>query len=183
MAHGIEKQCPTFTSSTNTIGCMAHVLHLAAHDGLRLLADGPTSATTPEDEDLPAPMSIASLVTPPDGVQVNPQRQEKFVKMVKLIYDVEKPSNATTLLTHVCTRWNSTYKMLERASSLQEAYDQYCSPANMQSYWLSPIDWEKLTVMVNFLHPLYKATKIICGSTYPTINYALPLYILLIKQI
>ncbi|MBW0474550.1 hypothetical protein O181_014265 [Austropuccinia psidii MF-1] len=73
--------------------------------------------------------------------------------------------------------------MLERASSLQEAYDQYCSPANMQSYWLSPIEWEKLTVMVNFLHPLYKATNIICGSTYPTINHSLPLYILLIKQI
>ncbi|MBW0588376.1 hypothetical protein O181_128091 [Austropuccinia psidii MF-1] len=65
MAQEIEKQFPKFTSSTNTIGCMAHVLHLAAHDGLRSLADGPTSATTPEDKDLPA-----SLVTPPDGLQV-----------------------------------------------------------------------------------------------------------------
>ncbi|MBW0490455.1 hypothetical protein O181_030170 [Austropuccinia psidii MF-1] len=64
MAQEIEKQCPTFTSSTNTIGCMAHLLHLAARDGLRSLADGPTSATTPEYEGLPAPMSIASLVTP-----------------------------------------------------------------------------------------------------------------------
>ncbi|MBW0551725.1 hypothetical protein O181_091440 [Austropuccinia psidii MF-1] len=64
MEQEIEKQCPTFTSSTNTISCMAHVLHLAARDGLRSLADGPTSATTPEDEDLPAPILIASLVTP-----------------------------------------------------------------------------------------------------------------------
>ncbi|MBW0547996.1 hypothetical protein O181_087711 [Austropuccinia psidii MF-1] len=70
MAQEIEKQCPTFTSSTNTIGCMAHVLHLAECEGLRSLADGPTSATTPEDEDLPAPMLIAGLVTPPDGLQV-----------------------------------------------------------------------------------------------------------------
>ncbi|MBW0561986.1 hypothetical protein O181_101701 [Austropuccinia psidii MF-1] len=37
--------------------------------------------------------------------------------------------------------------------------------------------------MVQFLEPPYKATLLICGSTYPTINQALPLYILLIKAI
>ncbi|MBW0546547.1 hypothetical protein O181_086262 [Austropuccinia psidii MF-1] len=104
MAQEIEKQCPTFTSSTNTIGFMAHLLHLAAHDELRSLSDGPTSTTIPEDEDLPSPMLISILVTPPpDGLQLKydpiilqvallgsylqhgPQRQEKFVTTVKLI--------------------------------------------------------------------------------------------------
>ncbi|MBW0488684.1 hypothetical protein O181_028399 [Austropuccinia psidii MF-1] len=64
VAQEIEKQCIKFTSSTNTIGCMAHVRHLAACDGLRSLADGPTSATTPEYQDLPAPILIPSLATP-----------------------------------------------------------------------------------------------------------------------
>ncbi|MBW0513667.1 hypothetical protein O181_053382 [Austropuccinia psidii MF-1] len=71
VAQEIEKQCITFTSSTNTIGCMAHVHHLAACVGVRSLAYGPTSATTPEDQDLPAPILIPSLATPPDGLQVN----------------------------------------------------------------------------------------------------------------
>ncbi|MBW0542970.1 hypothetical protein O181_082685 [Austropuccinia psidii MF-1] len=44
-------------------------------------------------------------------------------------------------------------------------------------------EWEKLSTIVKFLQPLYKATMIICGSSYPTITQALPLYILLIKQI
>ncbi|MBW0464945.1 hypothetical protein O181_004660 [Austropuccinia psidii MF-1] len=37
--------------------------------------------------------------------------------------------------------------------------------------------------MVQFSEPLYKATLLICGSTYPTINQELPLYILLIEAI
>ncbi|MBW0475540.1 hypothetical protein O181_015255 [Austropuccinia psidii MF-1] len=53
----------------------------------------------------------------------------------------------------------------------------------MQSYWLPLFDWGKTTVIVNFLHPLYEATNIIYGSTYPTINDPLPLYILSIKHI
>ncbi|MBW0502925.1 hypothetical protein O181_042640 [Austropuccinia psidii MF-1] len=53
----------------------------------------------------------------------------------------------------------------------------------MQAYHLTQLEWEKVSVMVNFLQPLYEATHIICGSAYPTINEMLPLYILLIKRI
>ncbi|MBW0549626.1 hypothetical protein O181_089341 [Austropuccinia psidii MF-1] len=53
----------------------------------------------------------------------------------------------------------------------------------MESFRLSPIKWEKVEVMVNFLQPLYESINIICGSKYPTINQALPLYILLIKSL
>ncbi|MBW0563570.1 hypothetical protein O181_103285 [Austropuccinia psidii MF-1] len=59
MAHNpsANQQMEKESASTNMIGCMAHVLNLEA-------CDGKTSATTPEDEDLPALMFIASLVTP-----------------------------------------------------------------------------------------------------------------------
>ncbi|MBW0557581.1 hypothetical protein O181_097296 [Austropuccinia psidii MF-1] len=40
-----------------------------------------------------------------------------------------------------------------------------------------------VVVIVNFLLPLYEETLIICKEKYPTINQALPLYILLIKRI
>ncbi|MBW0491705.1 hypothetical protein O181_031420 [Austropuccinia psidii MF-1] len=95
-----------------------------------------------------SPMAICSIVDPPEGQNLNynsiisriscpgsyirqsPQ-QEKFITVVKLFYDDVK---ANTLLTNVCTRWNSTYDMLERAWSLKEAYNQFCGPTTMQQY-------------------------------------------------
>ncbi|MBW0581189.1 hypothetical protein O181_120904, partial [Austropuccinia psidii MF-1] len=53
----------------------------------------------------------------------------------------------------------------------------------MAPFRLTPLEWEKVVVIVNFLLPLYEATLIICKEKYPTINQALPLYILLIKRI
>ncbi|MBW0464461.1 hypothetical protein O181_004176 [Austropuccinia psidii MF-1] len=38
MAQEIQVKCPTFVAETNTIGCMAHIIHLAARDGLKALA-------------------------------------------------------------------------------------------------------------------------------------------------
>ncbi|MBW0492607.1 hypothetical protein O181_032322 [Austropuccinia psidii MF-1] len=73
--------------------------------------------------------------------------------------------------------------MLEQALCLREAYNQYCSPESMESFFLSPIKWEKVEVMVNFFQPFYEATNIIFSSKYPMINQALPLYILLIKSL
>ncbi|MBW0538824.1 hypothetical protein O181_078539 [Austropuccinia psidii MF-1] len=73
--------------------------------------------------------------------------------------------------------------MLTRALQLKYAYNHFCTPEALACYRLSPLEWQKAKVMVQFLEPLYKATLLICGSTYPTINQALPLYILLIKAI
>ncbi|MBW0461594.1 hypothetical protein O181_001309 [Austropuccinia psidii MF-1] len=53
----------------------------------------------------------------------------------------------------------------------------------MEPLWLTPLEWEKVVVSINFLLPSYEATLIICKEKYPTINQALPLYILLIKRI
>ncbi|MBW0567523.1 hypothetical protein O181_107238, partial [Austropuccinia psidii MF-1] len=180
---------------TNLIGCMAHTIHLSAHNGIQALGKG----TEPNQENADTgPMAICSIVDPPEGQNLNynsiisrisrlgsyirqsPQRREKFITVVKLFYDDIK---ANTLLTNVCTRWNSTYDMLERAWSLKEAYNQFCGPTTMQQYRLSSLEWDKVKVIIDFLYPLYEATTIICGSKYPTINYTLPLYILLIKRI
>ncbi|MBW0479518.1 hypothetical protein O181_019233 [Austropuccinia psidii MF-1] len=146
-------------------------------------------------------MLIANMVTPLDGHQLHydsiilrisrlatylrhsPQRQEKFSTTVSLIYDEDKPTNVTSLLSHVSTRWNSTYNMLQRALLLKDAYNQFCTPDNMECFCPAPLEWEKVQVIIDFLKPLYEATMIACGSNYPTINQALPLYILLIKCI
>ncbi|MBW0572569.1 hypothetical protein O181_112284 [Austropuccinia psidii MF-1] len=178
----------------NAIGCMAHVLHLVSRDGLKALGNRSPVESSPANNPR-GPMDLKSLIDPPEVLNLNydsiisrvehlasylhqsPQWRERFITTVKLVY------NVTTLLSHVSTRWNSTYDMLERALSLKDAYNQYCTLENMQAYRLSPLEWEKMKFMVQFLQPLYQATTIICGSKYPTINQTLPLYILLMKRI
>ncbi|MBW0463374.1 hypothetical protein O181_003089 [Austropuccinia psidii MF-1] len=53
----------------------------------------------------------------------------------------------------------------------------------MDSYKVTPLEWEKVGFIVDFLIPLYEANLIICSLDYPTINHALPLYLLLIKRL
>ncbi|MBW0491842.1 hypothetical protein O181_031557 [Austropuccinia psidii MF-1] len=73
--------------------------------------------------------------------------------------------------------------MLQQSLALKDACIQYCRTDSMCAYCLMELAWEKVLVMVNLLQPLYEATHIVCGSTYPTINKTLPLYISLIKRI
>ncbi|MBW0556115.1 hypothetical protein O181_095830 [Austropuccinia psidii MF-1] len=201
MVHEISRQTSSsFSAEVNAIGCMAHVLHLVACDGLKALGNSSPVESSPANEPR-GPMDLTSLIDPPEVLSLNyysiisrvaclalylhqsPQRCKRFITTVKLVYNDTRPTNATTLLSHVSTCWNSTYNMLERALSLKYTYNQYCTFKNMQAYQLSPLEWEKMKLMVQFLQPLYQATTIICGSKYPTINQALPLYILLMKRI
>ncbi|MBW0588154.1 hypothetical protein O181_127869, partial [Austropuccinia psidii MF-1] len=195
----IQLLCPAYTANTQAIGCMAHTIHLAARDGLNALGNAASDAL---DSSIASDsMAITNLVSPPDGLNVkynsiitcigrlasylhqSPQRREKFITTVKLVYDNSRPTHATMLLSHVPTRWNSTYDMLNRALTLKEAYNQFTSLPNLASYQLTVLEWDKVRVMVDFLHPLYEATQIICGEDHPTINHALPLYIMLLKRI
>ncbi|MBW0491999.1 hypothetical protein O181_031714 [Austropuccinia psidii MF-1] len=191
MAQEISRSVPTFHADTHSIGCMAHIIHLAARDGLSALTNTNTTATP-----IGHRMDLSNLLDTPDGTHLqydsiisriaklgsylrqSSQRREKFITTVNLVYDGSKPTKASTLLTHVCTRWNSTYEMLQRALNLKDAFNQFCSPDNMAPFRLTPLEWEKVVVIVNFLLPLYEATLIICKEKYPTINQALPLYIL-----
>ncbi|MBW0479526.1 hypothetical protein O181_019241 [Austropuccinia psidii MF-1] len=168
----IQSLCPTYTANTQAIGCMAHTIHLAAHDGLNALGNAASDAL--ESSISSDPMAITNLVSPPDGLNLkynsvitcigqlasylhqSPQRREKFITTVKLVYDNSRPTHATMILSHVPT---------------------------LSSYQLTFLEWDKVRVMVDFLHPLYEETQIICGEDYPTINNALPLYIMLLKRI
>ncbi|MBW0475933.1 hypothetical protein O181_015648 [Austropuccinia psidii MF-1] len=179
---------------------MAHIIHLEECDGLKALAhaNGPTQTKAQEPQ---GQMDISNLIDKPDSLyskydsivsQISllgsdlcqsPQGQEKFIAMVNFVYNEGKNKRASILLTHVATRWNSTYKMLVWALQLKDAYTQFCFLESLKAYQMTPLEWHKVKIMINLLHPLYKATLIICQSQYPTINHTLPMYILLIKQI
>ncbi|MBW0560929.1 hypothetical protein O181_100644 [Austropuccinia psidii MF-1] len=144
-AQEIQEINPTFSSKNQGIGCMAYTIHLATLDGINALASNGTSNSTTNNKLYKAAgsMDIVSLVDAPDGIDMNykliilqlaqlalylnqsPQIHEKFVATSKLVYYEEKPRNAVILLSHVATRWNSTYEILVQALLLKEACIQF----------------------------------------------------------
>ncbi|MBW0530180.1 hypothetical protein O181_069895 [Austropuccinia psidii MF-1] len=116
---------------------MAHTIHLAAHDGLKELGNVESDSLDPSISS--DPIAIKNLVSPPDGLNLkydsisthigrlasylhqSPQRHEKFITTVKLVYNNSRPTHATILLSHVPTHWDSTYNMLNQELTLKEA--------------------------------------------------------------
>ncbi|MBW0559421.1 hypothetical protein O181_099136 [Austropuccinia psidii MF-1] len=188
MALEIESIYSCLCSKDHAVGCMANTIHLSACDVLKALGSDTGDTSTPVDHEDLNPMAISSLIGPPNDLNLqynsitgkisqlasylchSPQRREKFIKTVNLVYDTDKPINAKTLLLQVPTQWNSNYKMLNRALDLKAAYNHFCTPNSLASYSLSHLKWEKAKVMFLFLQPLYEATLLICGSSYPIIN-------------
>ncbi|MBW0491042.1 hypothetical protein O181_030757 [Austropuccinia psidii MF-1] len=161
MNQEIQSLCPTYTANTQEIGFMPHTIHLEARDGLKALGNAESDALDPSIS-----RQLASYL------HQSSQRHEKFITTFKLVYGNSRPTHATMLLSHVPTRWNSTYNMLNQELTLKEAYDQLNSLPNLVSYQSTVLEWDKVRVMVDFLHQLYEATQIICGEDYPTVNHA-----------
>ncbi|MBW0565774.1 hypothetical protein O181_105489 [Austropuccinia psidii MF-1] len=94
---------------------MAHIIHLAACNGLNALGHEVSSdiEVNQQSSELIAPIAISNLINPPDGQHMSPQRQEMLIGTVNLLYDRSQLTNETTLLTPVSTLWNSTDNMLK----------------------------------------------------------------------
>ncbi|MBW0515660.1 hypothetical protein O181_055375 [Austropuccinia psidii MF-1] len=72
ICHEIQAMCPSFSASTQSIRCMAHMIHLAERDGLNALSKGSTSSPEYKVGDL-GQMAISNLVDPPNGQKIKIQ--------------------------------------------------------------------------------------------------------------
>ena len=150
----LESTNHQFNHNESLLGCMAHVINLAAQDGLKIFG---TSEEDPNAEISinSSPMNISNIVLTPDRTRVDlktvinrihslsvhvrgsPQRREVFSGFVQIARTSEAPEDleapeseaqtATCLILDVKTRWNSTYMMLNRAYSLRDACNLYTS--------------------------------------------------------
>ncbi|KNZ48299.1 hypothetical protein VP01_576g8, partial [Puccinia sorghi] len=81
MAHELDLQIPHFESLTQILGCVAHVINLAAKIGISALGSSGNSKEVQEvsmaaknqetTDSTSYPMNIDSLVSPPDGATLN----------------------------------------------------------------------------------------------------------------
>ena len=86
------------------------------------------------------------------------------------------------LIQDVCTRWNSTYMMMERLAEQRWTiyavlHDELVTHSEHKNLDLKPDQWELLSQMVNALKPLQVATTALCldqnvcvSLIYPVVN-------------
>ena len=85
----------------------------------------------------------------------------------------------------VCTRWNSTYKMMERISNqvnlINEALSDRSLNKKFRQYVLNETEIKNLASAVDILHCFDYATTLLSGTNYSTISVCIPI-IYLISQ-
>ncbi|EFX77778.1 hypothetical protein DAPPUDRAFT_246972 [Daphnia pulex] len=135
MARALSIQVRQFNFGEHLLGCIGHIIHLAAKQGLKALGlcKPPTNVDASEesnnndqsDVDEYAP-DLDSLPSVPGtimfrihgiviAVRSSPQRRAAFQDVVKIAYPDEKDVGKLMLIQDVTTRWNSSYRWVNNA--------------------------------------------------------------------
>ncbi|XP_071902703.1 zinc finger BED domain-containing protein RICESLEEPER 2-like [Coffea arabica] len=131
------------------VRCWGHVLNLIVQEGLDEIND-----------------CIHRVRNAVKYVRGSAKRKLEFLHYA----DQECISRGKMLSLDICTRWNSTYLMLESALHYRRAYDRMKTrDLNFKDPLLAN-DWEKARIVHGFLETIYTVTKIFSGSKYCTAN-------------
>uniref|UniRef100_A0A7N1A947 BED-type domain-containing protein n=1 Tax=Kalanchoe fedtschenkoi TaxID=63787 RepID=A0A7N1A947_KALFE len=146
--------------------CIAHIINLVVNDGINTVKD-----------------SISRVRKAVRYVKQSPARLQKFKECVA----IEKIESKSLLCLDVCTRWNSTYMMLDAAQKFQKAFERYHDIDPFFAFDLTQeeslignrdyaaglpnhFDWENVQKLSRFLKNFYNLTNRISGSKYVTSN-------------
>ncbi|CAB4493214.1 unnamed protein product [Rhizophagus irregularis] len=164
----LSKKFIRFESKDKHVHCLTHVMNLAAQQALTTLKA--IEDNEPSNENSGGSL-IHKLRTLIKKIKASPQQQEKFKAQCK----VANISNLNVILD-VRTRWNSTHDMLMRARTLKERQ-------NLRALSINEEEWVRLSEIEELLKCFAKATKQICGETYPMLFYAIPIYNILLNKL
>ena len=85
--------------------------------------------------------------------------------------------NGLTPLIDVCTRWGSTFAMLQRAIQCKSAQYQVLLDDDLTEFVLKEVEWRSLTSLKDLLSDFDTLTTKVCASkTYPTITTTITVY-------
>ncbi|XP_019179247.1 PREDICTED: zinc finger BED domain-containing protein RICESLEEPER 2-like [Ipomoea nil] len=140
--------------------CVAHIVNLAVNDALK-----------------ESNQSICRVRGAVRYVRQSPSRLEKFKECIKL----EKIQSKALLCLDVCTRWNSTYLMLDSAQKFERAFERfeefdphYSQDLRNNEGIPDHDDWENVRRLCMFLGHFYDLTVKVSGSLYVTSNAYFP---------
>ncbi|KNE98997.1 hypothetical protein PSTG_07648 [Puccinia striiformis f. sp. tritici PST-78] len=171
------------------LGCMAHVINLAAQAGIKVFSEPPPPPTA-----LPGGL-MNILIDGPDAVEVktiisqikglasfmkhSPQKAKSFAQITG-----RKQGAELALITDVSTRWNSTFEMLHWASELRECISIFCNSHNVtDQYDLEEHEWKKLDQLCDFLKHPFGAINTITTKETVSLGLAASVYTMLIKRL
>ncbi|XP_019155791.1 PREDICTED: zinc finger BED domain-containing protein RICESLEEPER 2-like [Ipomoea nil] len=147
--------CTVVRSKYLHMRCIAHILNLVVHDGLK--------------ESDSAVKRVRDSVR---YVRSSPARLQRFRELA----DVMGVEAKKSLCLDVPTRWNSTYMMLSAALLYEKVFEEYASSDNGFKSDLGEnnisnfMDWETISGLVQILKSFYEMTVRISGSLYVTSN-------------
>ncbi|XP_031097064.1 zinc finger BED domain-containing protein RICESLEEPER 2-like [Ipomoea triloba] len=140
--------------------CIAHIVNLAVNDALK------------ENNE-----SICRVRGAVRYVRQSPSRLQKFKECIQM----EKIQSKALLSLDVCTRWNSTYLMLDSAQKFERAFerfeelDPHYGHDLLNSEGITDHDgWENVRRLCMFLGHFYDLTVKVSGSLYVTSNTYFP---------
>ncbi|KAG0271949.1 hypothetical protein BGZ97_011112, partial [Linnemannia gamsii] len=103
----------------------------------------------------------------------SPIRLEKFKNLTSP--GDGKPGPAPLL--DVCTRWGSTYTMIERAIQCKNAYTSLMLDESLTMFFLEDVEWRRLAALRDLLGRFDQLTTKVCASkTYATITLTVVVY-------
>ncbi|KAL2895914.1 putative AC transposase, partial [Bienertia sinuspersici] len=131
------------------VRCCAHILNLIVQSGMQTI-------DVSVDK-------LRQLVLYIDASDIRKCKFDQYVKEMNVDF-------VGKLQYDVCTRWNSTYKMIKRCLEARKAIDLFATRESNFDYGLSTNEWEVVEFVCKFLEPFNDITTLFSGSDYPTAN-------------
>ncbi|XP_038716676.1 zinc finger BED domain-containing protein RICESLEEPER 2-like [Tripterygium wilfordii] len=138
------------------VRCVAHIINLIVMEGMK--------------ESIASIDRVRAVIK---FIRASPARIQKF----KECAEMERIPSKASLCLDVCTRWNSTYLMLDTAMKFETAFERFeelepqiTSEVAVEGGMPKQEDWGNVKRLVTFLQYFYQLTLKVSGTSYVTSN-------------